>query len=254
MAALDVQELVVEFGAGAQKIAAVRSVSLTITAGETLGLVGESGSGKSTVARAIAGIVAPTAGRIRFDEREQIPRQRRVQMVFQDPYASLNPRMPVGRAIWEAVAASKRTRRRDGIRAEVSRLFDAVRLPLSLEKRYPHELSGGQRQRIAIARALAMAPSVLLLDEVTASLDVSVQAALLDTIREIQMETKPACLFISHNLAVIREVDLPGCHVSRRDSRRGSGSCIVCGPSTSVHRGPSKLDTWRGAGDVGNTG
>ncbi len=173
---------------------AVHGVSLEIPTGSVTGLVGESGSGKSTLARAVAGLT-PYRGTVSGIERG------RVQMVFQDPYSSLNPRMRIGDAIAEG---SRKPRTQRG--AEVARLLELVALPASYASRHPRELSGGQRQRVAIARALAAEPDLLIADEITSALDVSVQGAVLNLIRELRAELGLTMLFISHNLAVVRYV------------------------------------------------
>lgn len=203
MSGLVVTGLDVHLGQGAERLRAVSGVSLVIAPGETLGLVGESGSGKSTVARAVAGLVRPTSGTVHVDGRAIAGGSPSIQMVFQDPYSSLNPRLTIAQMLAEAVGAAVR---RNVQRREVGQLLDMVALPTELGGRYPHELSGGQRQRAAIARALSAQPRVLLLDEVTSALDVSVQAALLKTLKELQAELDFACLFISHDLAVVRQM------------------------------------------------
>ncbi|MFI7611357.1 ABC transporter ATP-binding protein [Nonomuraea terrae] len=169
---------------------AVDDVTLDIPDGHVLGLVGESGSGKSSLARAVSGLV-PYTGRITGAPR--------VQMVFQDPYASLDPRMTVGETVGEGIAKRRRA-------TEVPRLLGLVQLPAELAGRYPRELSGGQRQRVAIARALGGEPALLVADEITGSLDVSVQGAVLNLMRELRDELGLSMLFISHNLAVVRYV------------------------------------------------
>jgi ABC-type glutathione transport system ATPase component len=183
-----IEELTVRFGA----FTAVDSVTLEIPPGAIVGLVGESGSGKSTLARAVSGLV-PYTGRIR--------RPWNVQMVFQDPCASLDPRMSVGESVSEGVTGKRAERR-----GEVERLLGLVSLPAELAGRYPRELSGGQRQRVAIARALGAKPALLVADEITSALDVSVQGAVLNLVRSLRDELDLSVLFISHNLAVVRYV------------------------------------------------
>ena len=207
MSLLAIRGLEVAFGT----LRAVDGIDLDVPEGSTIGLVGESGSGKSTVARAIVGLVRARSGRVVLDgadvtnARGAALRQlrARVQMVFQDPASSLNPRMTVGEAVEEAVAAH-RVLRRAGRAEEALRLFELVHLDPSLAPRYPHQLSGGQRQRVAIARSLAARPKLLVLDEVTSSLDVSVQANVLNLLRSLQRELGLTYLFISHNLSVVR--------------------------------------------------
>ena len=193
-------------------VAAAASVSLEIRRGETLGIVGESGSGKSTVARCIARLIEPTAGRIMLDG-EDVARlaagalrgfRRRVQIVFQDPYRSLNPRRTVGEAIVEG--PMNYGIGRDAALANARRLMDLVRLdPKSLD-RYPHQFSGGQRQRVCIARALAIEPELLIADEAVSALDVSVQAQVLALLDEIRTQLNLAMLFITHDLRVAAQV------------------------------------------------
>ena len=208
---LGVEHLTVRFpGAlGRPAFTAVDDVSLTIARGETLGLVGESGSGKTTIGRCIAGLQRPTAGVINvlgadiamLRERGLRPMRRRLGVVFQDPATSLNPRHTVGDAIAEPLIVHKVGR--SGVRTTVARLIDDVQLPKNIGARYPHELSGGQRQRVSLARALALQPDLLVADEPTSALDVSVQAKILELFGQLQVECQFACLFISHDLAVV---------------------------------------------------
>ncbi|AWS46175.1 ABC transporter ATP-binding protein [Streptosporangium sp. 'caverna'] len=185
-----IKNLTVRFGT----FTAVDDVTLEIPAGAIVGLVGESGSGKSTLARAVTGLVPYTGEIVGGDPRK-------IQMVFQDPYASLDPRMTVGTSVAEGLRLSRAARQ-----AEVERLLSLVSLPASLAGRYPRELSGGQRQRVAIARALGARPELLVADEITSALDVSVQGAVLNLVRSLREELGLSMLFISHNLAVVRYV------------------------------------------------
>jgi ABC-type glutathione transport system ATPase component len=190
----------VRFGSRGHRVTAVDGVDLTVPAGSVVGLVGESGSGKSTLARAAVGLVPLSAGRVTLDGAPVPTRGRRpLQMVFQDPYSSLNPRMTIGATVAEAVP------RGTDRKAEVARLLELVDLP-DRANRYPSELSGGQRQRVAIARALAGRPEVLIADEITSALDVSIQGAVLNLIRDLQRTLDLTILFISHDLAVVRYV------------------------------------------------
>jgi ABC-type oligopeptide transport system ATPase subunit len=192
-------------------VRAVDGVSFEIHEGQTLGLVGESGSGKSTTAYAALQLVRPTAGSVRFDGRElttlrggELRRLRRqMQIVFQDPYASLNPRMTVGRIVAEPLQThglgTGRSRR-----AAVARLLELVGFDPAYTNRYPHEFSGGQRQRIGIARALALQPKLIVCDEPVSALDVSIQAQILNLLKDLQRDLGLTYLFIAHDLAVVR--------------------------------------------------
>ncbi|HEX4859091.1 MAG TPA: oligopeptide/dipeptide ABC transporter ATP-binding protein [Usitatibacteraceae bacterium] len=191
---------------------AVDGVSFTINRGETLSLVGESGCGKSTVARVICGLYAPTAGHMFFDGEDladaavRAKHRKRFQMIFQDPYASLNPRWRVGKIIAEPILAHGLINEPAALKKRVDELLTQVGLsPLDAEK-FPHEFSGGQRQRISIARALSSNPEFLICDEPTSALDVSVQAQILNLMKDLQREFGLTYLFISHNLAVVSHI------------------------------------------------
>lgn len=193
---------------------AVRGVDLTIDRGETLALVGESGSGKTTTGRAILRLVEPTAGSVRFDgidvgatSRSDLRRLReRVQIVFQDPYSSLNPRIAVGAAIEEVLVVHRIGASAAERRERVVALLADVGLGAEHARRYPHELSGGQRQRVGIARALAVDPELLILDEPVSALDVSVQAQIVNLLDDLQDKHGLAYLFIAHDLAVVHHI------------------------------------------------
>jgi peptide/nickel transport system ATP-binding protein len=209
---LEADRLEVRYGSGRSALRAVDGVSLAVEAGSSLGIVGESGSGKSTLARAIVQIVPTAAGSLRLDGRDVTNARGsalrhvrdHVQIVFQDPYASLNPRMTIGSTLAEAVGLR---RRRDGDSerddAEVERLLELVTLERWVTSRYPNQLSGGQLQRVCIARALAGRPQLLILDEVTSALDVSVQAAILNLLRDLRGTLGLSYICISHDLSVI---------------------------------------------------
>ncbi|MGH3116962.1 MAG: ABC transporter ATP-binding protein [Gaiellales bacterium] len=213
---LEVEGLVKHFtlgrgiGAGARIVHAVDGVSFSIAEGEVLGLVGESGSGKTTVGYCINRLYEPTAGTIRLDgadithlsRRDLRPHRRRMHIVFQDPYSSLNPRMTCGQIVGEPLRLHRLARRSE-IDGRVGQLFDSVGLRPELRFRYPHELSGGQRQRVGLARALSVSPTLLIADEPVSALDVSVQAAVLNLLRDLQRELGFSCLFISHDLATV---------------------------------------------------
>ncbi|NLS10463.1 ABC transporter ATP-binding protein [Nesterenkonia sp. MY13] len=208
----------VTYGRGASTFTAVDSVDIAIEPGEILGLVGESGSGKSTLARAAVGLTEPTSGRILLDDvdvahaRGATARERRrIQMVFQDPQSCFDPRRTIGQSLDEAlVAASQRDATKVPParvrREEVASLLEAVSLPAEYAQRMPQQLSGGQRQRVAVARAIAARPSVILADEITSALDVSVQGSVLNLLKDLQRQMGFSVLFISHNLAVVRIV------------------------------------------------
>ena len=195
---------------GAGVVHAVEDVSFSLAAGEMLGLVGESGSGKSTVANCILRLVEPTAGTIRLlgaditslSRHDLRPHRRKLHMVFQDPYSSLNPRMTTGQIVGEPLRLHKLARGKK-LDTRVAELFDLCGLLPELRFRYPHELSGGQRQRVGIARALAVAPQVLIADEPVSALDVSVQASILNLLRDLQRDMGFSCLFITHDLSTV---------------------------------------------------
>jgi len=211
-AALDLRNLVIEYPGHRRTppFRAVDDVSFSIAPGEVLGLVGESGSGKTTIGRAVVGLLPVTGGSVSIagadvaglSRRELRPLRRRSAIVFQDPAASLNPRMTIGESVGEPLFLHERLRKA-ALDRRVAELLDTVRLPHAYRNRYPHELSGGQRQRVGIARALALEPDLLVADEPTSALDVSVQAHVLELLQELQRERGFACLFISHDLAVV---------------------------------------------------
>ena len=198
-----------------QFVHAVDGVDFAITRGRTLALVGESGCGKSTVARLLVGLLRPTRGQLRFDGQDSTAAlaapgasalRRRLQMIFQDPYASLNPRWTVQEIVAEPLREHGLVAGREALRARVAELLAAVGLAAGDAARFPHQFSGGQRQRISIARALATQPEFLVCDEPTSALDVSVQAQVLNLMKDLQRERGLTYLFISHNLAVVRHV------------------------------------------------
>lgn len=208
MPLLEVRHLTKSYEHGAL---AVNDVSFTIERGETLGLVGESGSGKSTIARMVMGLIEPTSGDVLFDNQllTGIPARRlrqlrrRLQIVFQDPYAALNPRMCVRDVVSEPLIIHRACPRSE-LRAKISELLRAVGLDDSAVSRYPHEFSGGQRQRINIARALALRPELIVLDEPLSALDVSVAAQIANLLRDLQREFSLTYLFISHSMPMVR--------------------------------------------------
>jgi len=214
---------------------AVNDVSLTVAKGETLGLVGESGCGKSTLGRIAAGILPPDAGVVNLDGKPIMDGETkvttRIQTVFQDPFASLDPRMKIGQAVAEGPIAHGLTTRADA-KGYVADWFARVGFDPSLADRYPHQFSGGQRQRIAIARALAMQPDILVCDEPVASLDVSIQAQILNLFLELRQDLGLTCLFISHDLSVVR-------HVADRMAVMYLGRIVEIGPTADVLSTPA---------------
>ncbi|MPZ29254.1 MAG: ATP-binding cassette domain-containing protein [Micromonosporaceae bacterium] len=228
MSMLRFDRVSVQFGYGRAALTAVDAVTLEVPAGTVVGLVGESGSGKSTLARAAVGLVPLAGGEITLDGASLAARmrgRRPVQMVFQDPYSSLNPRMTIGASIAEALP---RGRSRAG---EVRRLLELVGLSADRTGDYPSALSGGQRQRVALARALATRPPVVIADEITSSLDGSVQGTVLNLVRDLQRALGMAVLFISHNLAVVR-------YVSDLIAVMYLGRIVELGPAEEVLRDP----------------
>ena len=219
-------------------VKAVDGVSFEIQEGQTLGLVGESGSGKSTTAYAALQLLRPTAGSVRFLGRdltrlrgEELRRMRReMQIVFQDPYASLNPRMTVGRIVAEPLQTHRIGTRRSR-RASVARLLELVGFDPSYTNRYPHEFSGGQRQRIGIARALALNPRLIVCDEPVSALDVSIQAQILNLLKDLQQDLGLTYLFIAHDLAVVRSM-------SDAIAVMHEGRIVEQGPAQDVYTSP----------------
>ncbi len=219
-------------------IKAVDGVDLTIMPGQTVGLVGESGCGKSTLGRLILRLQDATEGSIRFeghelsglDERAMFEYRSAIQIVFQDPFSSLNPRMKIGRILAEPLRLHRKldARQRD---KEVTQLLDSVGLPVSAMQRYPHEFSGGQRQRIGIARALALKPKLIVCDEPVSALDVSIQAQILNLLQDLQERFALSYLFISHDLSVVR-------HVSDRIAVMYLGRIVELASSRSIFAAP----------------
>ena len=219
-------------------VKAVDDVSFEIAEGETLGLVGESGSGKSTTGYCVLQLLKPTSGSIRFEGqelttlgREQMRKMRReMQIVFQDPYSSLDPRMTVGDIVAEPLVVHSIGSRRDrGMR--VRELLDVVGFDPGYTNRYPHEFSGGQRQRIGIARALALSPKLIVCDEPVSALDVSIQAQILNLLKDLQQDFGLTYLFIAHDLAVVRSM-------SDRIAVMNKGELVEIGPAEEVYARP----------------
>ena len=240
-----VEGLNVVYRNGRCTVHAVHDASLTIAPGEVLGLVGESGSGKSTIAGTLTGLVPIASGSVRIDgvevagarRRDLLPVRRSTGVVYQNPASSLNPRRTVGASIAEPMLIH------GGFdpparRARVRELLEAVRLPAAMAERYPHEMSGGQRQRVAIARALALDPRLVIADEPTSALDVSVQAVVLDLLRALQAELGFACLFVSHDLAVVDSI-------AARTVVLSAGRVVESGPTEQVLARPREDYTRR---------
>lgn len=246
MPLLDVQHLQVHFpirqGLFARTtghVRAVEDVSLTVAAGEAVGLVGESGCGKTTLGRAILRLVEPTRGRIVFDgteltglnQRALRPLRRQFQMIFQDPYSSQNPRFTVADTIGEALEIHGLASGAANRRARIAELLQSVGLEPAMADRYPHEFSGGQRQRVGIARALAVEPRLIVCDEPVSALDVSIQAQVVNLLQDLQKARGLAYLFISHDLAVVE-------HLCQRVVVMYLGRVVEAGPAREVCRAP----------------
>ena len=225
------------------EVKAVDGVSVSIRRGETLGLVGESGSGKSTLCRAALQLLKPTSGSVRFEgqeiaglgRREMRPLRRQMQMVFQDPYASLNPRKRIGQIVGEPLRLQGETSGA-GLRRQVQDLLERVGLSAEHYQRFPHEFSGGQRQRIGIARALALRPKLIVADEPVSALDVSIRAQILDLLAELQAEFGLTYIFVAHDIGVVR-------HVSDRIAVMHEGRIVEQGTADAVCARPSDAYT-----------
>ena len=233
------------FGKVLANVKAVDGVSLGVKKGETMGLVGESGSGKTTLGRCLMRLTSVTKGEIRFDGNDLTrlkgkdlkPYRRRMQMVFQDPYASLDPRQTIRSTLSEPMKIHHVTGSKAESNAAVEKLIETVGLNQDHLSRFPHEFSGGQRQRVAIARALAVNPQFLLLDEPTSSLDVSVQAQILNLLKKLQRDFNLTYLFISHNLSVIR-------HMCDRVAVMYLGRIVEIGNMQTIYENPKHPYTY----------
>jgi peptide/nickel transport system ATP-binding protein len=221
------------------RVRAVDGVSFSVAQGETLGLVGESGSGKSTLSRAVLQLLRPTSGSVRFDgreiagfsRREMQPLRPQMQMVFQDPYASLNPRKRIGQIVGEPLRLQGRASGVE-LRRHVQGLLDRVGLSAEHYQRYPHEFSGGQRQRVGIARALALRPKLIVADEPVSALDVSIRAQILDLLAELQEDFGLTYVFVAHDIGVVR-------HVSDRIAVMHDGKIVEQGPADQICERPA---------------
>lgn len=227
-------------------VKAVNGVSFDVYPGETLGLVGESGCGKSTLGRSILRLIEPTSGNINFEDTDLLTLNKRdmrnmrrdIQIIFQDPYSSLNPRLTVGDSLMEPLQVHQLYENNTKRRKKVMELLERVNLPANYFNRYPHEFSGGQRQRIVIARALALQPKFIICDESVSALDVSVQAQVLNLIRELQQEFNLTYIFISHDLSVIK-------HISDRIMVMNKGEIIETGYPDDIYYWPKEEYTKR---------
>ena len=226
------------FGGGGGVVRAVDGVSFAIESGQTLGVVGESGCGKTTTAKLVLGLETPTGGGIRFEGRDlqtldtsgRRHYRKSVQAVFQDPYASLSPRMRISAIIAEPLVTNETLSSRE-VRQRVRKLLDSVGLPAHAADLFPHEFSGGQRQRIAIARALALSPRLVVLDEPVSALDVSIRAQILNLLRDLQAELGLSYLFIAHDLAAVA-------HMSHTIVVMYLGKIVETGEAQELSRAP----------------
>ena len=233
-------------------VKAVDNVNFDLNVGETLALVGESGCGKTTTSHCIIQAQRPTSGRVYFrlgdakpmdltqmEKGELKEARRNIRMIYQDPYSSLNPRMTLLQIIGEPLVIHRMVDSQEDLRDRVAELLRLVRLDPATMNRYPHAFSGGQRQRIAIARALSLSPKVVIADEAVSALDVSVQAQILNLLKELQHQLGLTYLFVAHNLAVVKyEADRVAVMLRGKNRRDRRNRGVVYGPQAPVHRGP----------------
>jgi oligopeptide transport system ATP-binding protein len=225
------------------QVRAVDDVSLNVGRGETLGLVGESGSGKSTLCRTVLQLLAPTAGSVRFEgteiaglsRRQMRPYRRQMQMIFQDPYASLNPRKRIGQIVGDPLKLQGVASGAE-LRGRVQELLERVGLAAEHYNRFPHEFSGGQRQRIGIARAIALKPKLIVADEPVSALDVSIQAQIINLLDDLQDELGLTYLFVAHDIGVVR-------HISDRIAVMHKGKIVETGSADQVCERPAEAYT-----------
>lgn len=236
---VELQDLKKYFEVGKGMLHAVDGITLSIQQGQTMGVVGESGCGKSTLGRTVLKLLEPTAGKIYFEgeditnySKSQMRRARHdMQMIFQDPYSSLNPRMSVQELIAEPILTNKLFRIKSKVYGRVAELMDTVGLAQRLSGAYPHELDGGRRQRIGVARALALNPKLIICDEPVSALDVSIQAQILNLLMDLQEEKGLTYMFITHDLSVVR-------HISTDIAVMYRGKCVELSPSRELFKNP----------------